>query len=210
MKQDPRWARTRQALLNGGRQVMARKGVEAATVSEIVKAAGVSQPSFYNHFASREELAQAITAQFFQSDAAFKGRVYRAVGDPAKAIAINARHTLKVATRNPVVAWVVVRGGPGRDLLRISDSDQLVGMITAGVKSGRFRKLDPRMAAEIIRGAAFTLLQDILLGTAPESVEIQFAELMLLMLGVPAKEAAEIASQPDSPWTEARKPTVNK
>ena len=60
MKQDPRWEKTRLALLEGGRRVMARKGVDAATVLEIVKAAGVSQPSFYNHFASKEELAQAI------------------------------------------------------------------------------------------------------------------------------------------------------
>ncbi len=45
MKQDPRWERTRQALIEGGRRVMARKGVDAASVLEIVKAAGVSQVS---------------------------------------------------------------------------------------------------------------------------------------------------------------------
>jgi len=201
MKQDPRWEKTRQALLAGGRRIMARKGVDAASVLEIVKAAGVSQPSFYNHFASKEELAQAIAAKFFQADAAFKSRVFQTAGDPAEAIAINARHTLKVATRDYVVAWVVVRGGSGRNLLRIGEPDQLVNMIRTGIEKGRFRALDARLVAEVIRAAAFPLLQDILQGTAPDNIEIQFAELVLLMLGIPAQEAANIAARPDPRWT---------
>jgi AcrR family transcriptional regulator len=206
MKQDPRWEKTREALLAGGRRIMARKGVDAASVLEIVKAAGVSQPSFYNHFASKEELAQAIAAQFFQADAAFKSQVFQTAEDPAEAIAINARHTLKVATHDPVVAWVVVRGGSGRDLLRIGEPDQLVNMIRTGTGKGRFRALDARVVAEVIRATAFPLLQDILEGTAPDNIDIQFAELVLLMLGIPAQEAAEIAARPDPPWTEKFEP----
>ena len=202
LNQDPRWERTRQALMDGGRRVMAEKGVDRSTVLEVVEAAGVSQPSFYNHFESKEELAQAIAANFFQADVAFKNRVFETAADPAEAIAINARHTLKVATRDPVVAWVVVRGGSGRDLLRIGDPDQLVNMIVTGISKGRFRELDPRVVAEIIRAAAFPLLRDILEGTAPDTIEIQFAELVLLMLGVPAAEAVEIAARPDPSWAE--------
>jgi len=209
MKQDPRWEKTRQALLAGGRRVMARKGVDAATVLEIVKAAGVSQPSFYNHFASKEELAQAIATKFFRADVAFKSRVFRTAEDPAEAIAINTRHTLKVATHDPVVAWVVVRGGSGRNLLRIGNPDQLVNMIRTGIEKGRFRALDARVVAEVIRAAAFPLLQDILQGTAPDNIDIQFAELVLLMLGIPAQEAADIAAREDPPWTEEQEPIRN-
>lgn len=90
---------------------MAEKGVERATVLEIVREAGVSQPSFYNHFESKQELAEAVVTDFFQSDAAFKIRVFDVVDDPAAAIAINARHTLRVASHDPIVAWVAVHGG---------------------------------------------------------------------------------------------------
>lgn len=206
MKPDLRWEKTRQALLEGGRQVMARKGVDDATVLEVVKAAGVSQPSFYNHFASKEELAGAIAAKFFQADVAFKSRIFQTAEDPAEAIAINTRHTLKVATRDPVVAWVVVRGGSGRNLLRIGAEDQLVNMIGTGTGSGRFRALDARVVAEVIRAAAFPLLRDILEGTAPDNIDIQFAELVLLMLGIPAAEAADIAARPDPPWAMEQEP----
>ena len=101
---DPRRERTRRALIAGGRRIMAEKGVERATVLEIVREAGVSQPSFYNHFESKQELAEAVVTDFFQSDAAFKIRVFDVVDDPAAAIAINARHTLRVASHDPIVA----------------------------------------------------------------------------------------------------------
>jgi AcrR family transcriptional regulator len=194
---DPRRERTRSALIAGGRRIMAEKGVERATVLEIVREAGVSQPSFYNHFRSKEELAEAVVTDFFQSDASFKIRVFDVVDDPAEAIAINARHTLRVASHDPIVAWVMVHGGAGSNLLPIGDSDDLARMITIGVERGRFRDVDPRVAALVIRGAAFSLLQDILQGFAPETVETDFAELVLRMLGVPENECSEIAARPE-------------
>jgi len=194
---DPRWQRTRRALLEGGRSVMARKGVDAATVSEIVREAGVSQPSFYNHFESKEALVDAIAADFFETDAVFKSRVFARLDDPAEAIAVNARHTLHVAIRDPIVAWVLVRAGAGRDLLRSGARDELVDMIARGVRAGRFAELDARVAALAIRGAAFPMLQDILQGTAPTDVDEQFAAMLLRMLGLSPAEAMEIAARPD-------------
>jgi AcrR family transcriptional regulator len=195
--QDPRRERTRRALIDGGRRVMARKGVESATVLEIVREAGVSQPSFYNHFESKKELAEAIVREFFHSDAAFKLRVFDETDDPAEAIATNARHTLRVASHDPIVAWVMVRGGAELNLLPASDGDELARMIDAGVRCGRFHDVNPRVAALVIRGAGFPLLKDILQGTAPASVETDFAELVLRMLGVSAEESAAIACRPE-------------
>lgn len=196
-QRDPRWQRTRRALLDGGRRVMARKGVDSATVLEIVREAGVSQPSFYNHFESKDALVDAIAADFFETDAVFKSRVFAKLDDPAEAIAVNARHTLHVAIRDPIVAWVLVRAGAGRDLLRSGARDELVDMIARGVEAGRFAELDARIAALAIRGAAFPVLQDILQKTAPADVDVQFAAMLLRMLGLPPAEATEIASRPD-------------
>jgi hypothetical protein len=91
----------------------------------------------------------------------------------------------------------MVRGGLERNLLPTSDFDELARMITVGVKRGRFRNVNPRVAALLIRGAALSLLQDILQGTAPASVETDFAELVLRMLSVPEPEISELAARPD-------------
>jgi len=192
-KDDPRWERTRGALLAAGRRVFAHKGVEAATVLEIVREAGVSQPSFYNHFPSKDALVEAIAAETFERDVAVKVDVFSRVADPAAAIAINARHTLAVARHDPAVAWVMVHSGAMRDLRRGPGPDDLVRMIEAGMAGGRFRVPDARVAAAVIRGAAYPLLQDILQGRAPPDVETQFAELVLRMLGLDARAAAAAA-----------------
>lgn len=192
---DPRWERTRRALLDAGRRVLARKGASAATVMEIVREAGVSQPSFYNHFVSLDSLIEAIAADFFEADIAHKVGVFSRTADPAEAIAMNAIHTLRVARKDPAVAWVMVRQGSLQEVGHKRAGDDLVRMINAGLRKGRFQLGDPGVAAAAIRGAACPLLQDMLLGRAPADVERQFAVLVLQMLGLPHREAAAMAAK---------------
>jgi AcrR family transcriptional regulator len=194
-RMDPRWERTRRALLDAGRRVLARKGAAAATVMEIVREAGVSQPSFYNHFASLDALIEAIAADFFEADIAHKVGVFARTADPAEAIAMNAVHTLRVARRDPAVAWVMVRQGTLQEIGHKRAGDALVRMIAAGLRQGRFRVGDPGVAAAAIRGAAYPLLQDMLLGRAPPDVERQFATLLLQMLGLSHREASAVAAR---------------
>lgn len=191
-KSDARWARTRQRLLAGGRAAFAKRGVEATTVLEIVRAAGVSQPSFYNHFGSKAELAHEIAASYFRADRQAKQAVFAEVEDPAEAIAINVRHTLSVATENPVIAWTLVKSESLRSLIISSDTDPLADMIRQGVEEGRFASDDANTIALAIRGGAFAIMQDILRGsTADESCRC-YQELVLRMLGLPPEESASV------------------
>jgi len=192
-KADARWARTRQRLLEGGRQAFAEAGVEATTVLEIVRPAGVSQPSFYNHFESKGELAREITAEFFRNDRQEKLAVFEQIADPAEAIAINIDHTLSVATQDPVIAWTLIKSRTLRDLIISSKTDPLVEMIKTGVEKGRFQTESPHTIALAIRGAALALMQDILNGTADDNASTCFQELVLRMLGLTPAESAEVA-----------------
>lgn len=49
-------ASTKEALLNAAVQLMAQKGVKAATTRAIARAAGVTEGAVYRHFVSKEEL----------------------------------------------------------------------------------------------------------------------------------------------------------
>jgi AcrR family transcriptional regulator len=192
---DPRWERTRRALLKAGRRLLARRPVESVTVLEIVRAARVSQPSFYNHFSSREALVEAIAADFFESDVAYKIDVFDRTADPAEAIAVNAIHTLRVARQDPAVAWVMVRSGAMRDLPHANPADGLVRMIEEGARKGRLRVADAAVTAAAIRGVACSLLRETLLGGAPADIEQQLAELVLRMLGLKARDSRAVAER---------------
>jgi len=194
-KVDARWSRTRQCLLDGGREVFAECGVEAATVLEIVRAAGVSQPSFYNHFASKDELAREIAADFFRHDRRAKLAVFAEVDDPAEAIAINVYHTLSIARQDPVIAWALIKSETLRNLVISSSTDPLADMISAGIDKGRFAASNPHTIALAIRGGAFAVIQGILNGTADENACSCYQELMLRMLGLPPAESASVVQQ---------------
>jgi AcrR family transcriptional regulator len=51
---------TRDRLLRAGIEVFTTLGLEAATVRDIVKESGLAQGSFYNHFATKEEVFDAV------------------------------------------------------------------------------------------------------------------------------------------------------
>jgi AcrR family transcriptional regulator len=191
-KTDARWAKTREKLLAGGRQVFAEQGVEATSVLDIIRAAGVSQPSFYNHFDSKDALAREIAADFFRRDRRAKQVVFASIDDPALAIAINLLQTLSIATDDPVIAWTLVKSETLRDLIISSETDPLVAMLQAGVKKQRFVLSSARTTAIAIRGAALALVQDILNGNSEKHAVRDFQELVLCMLGLSMEDAQQV------------------
>ncbi|MHB8689851.1 MAG: TetR/AcrR family transcriptional regulator [Solirubrobacteraceae bacterium] len=57
----------KEQLVAGGARVLFEKGFHAASVNDIVAAAGVPKGSFYNHFESKEALALEVTARYADS-----------------------------------------------------------------------------------------------------------------------------------------------
>ncbi|MET7288042.1 ScbR family autoregulator-binding transcription factor [Streptomyces sp. NPDC005573] len=55
--------RTRRSILVAAADVFADVGYEAATISEILQRAGVTKGALYFHFASKEQLAQAVLTE---------------------------------------------------------------------------------------------------------------------------------------------------
>ena len=194
-KQDARWERTRQRLIDGGRRAFAERGVEGATVLDIVRAAGVSQPSFYNHFESKDALAREIAAEFFRTDRQTKQAVFEQTADPAEAIAINVADTLSIATTDPVIAWTLIKSSALRSAVIAGTNDPLEKMIKAGNAAGRFQVPCTRSAVLAIRGGAIAVIQGMLNKTVDNNADKNFQELVLRMLGLDADEAATVAAR---------------
>jgi AcrR family transcriptional regulator len=71
--------RTREAILEAAREVLAQDGQEGLSVAQVAQRAGVNRGTAYQHFQTREQLIEATAA--WVSD-----KLYRAVfGDPARA-----------------------------------------------------------------------------------------------------------------------------
>lgn len=58
----------REQLIDGGLQTLYRQGFNGCSIQDITEAAGVPKGSFYNHFASKEELALAALERFWEAN----------------------------------------------------------------------------------------------------------------------------------------------
>ncbi len=56
-------AKTRRAIMKSALQLYSTEGASGMSMNKIAKGAGIAQPSFYNHFASLDELQQALSLQ---------------------------------------------------------------------------------------------------------------------------------------------------
>jgi AcrR family transcriptional regulator len=76
---------TRRALIDAAADVIARRGVEAASTREIYARAGVKAPTLYHHFGDKQGLLDAVVTDAFERYLAAK-RALPVTGDAAAAI----------------------------------------------------------------------------------------------------------------------------
>ena len=76
---------TRRALVDAAAEIIARRGVEAASTREIYARAGVKAPTLYHHFGDKQGLLDAVITDAFERYLAAK-RALPATDDAATAI----------------------------------------------------------------------------------------------------------------------------
>lgn len=112
---------SRQAILDAAVEVVATRGLAAATVGEVARAAGTSKATVLYHFGRQERLLRAVAEQALGH---FHDTVYRAArvqGGPEAAVAalfsrenrprlLAAREMMGLGQRDPVIGREVQRG----------------------------------------------------------------------------------------------------
>ena len=191
--------RTRARLVEAARRVIARKGVDPATIAEITDEADVGFGSFYNHFASKEEIVEAVIAAAMEAHGAALDRLAASIEDPAEVMAVSIRHTVRMVDHDPIWGWFVVRVGLAFDSMRAALGHRALRDLEAGLRAGRFRVNDPEVALLVIGGANLAVMRARLEGRAPADVDAVVAEQLLVLLGIEAAEGREIARRPLPP-----------
>ena len=157
--------RTRAVLLNAAMTVFARLGSDAASIDDIIHEAAVARGTFYNYFASLEELLVALATQLSDELLARIGLV-RQLPDPADRMACSIRSYIRRATADPTWGWVIVRIA----LVAAPLGTTMRGFLTADIEDGiaarRFRVPSVQVAADIVLGSAMMAMRSVLRGEA--------------------------------------------
>jgi AcrR family transcriptional regulator len=191
-----RKARTRAALLAAGRALYASQGVERTTIAEIAERADIAIGSFYNYFATKEELLDALLEGELARQLELLRRRQAKVDDPAEKISIAHRHLVRAARADPDWAWLMVRlDAPYRVAWAVMGGTAR-GDLRAGIRAGRFDVPNPGLALTASGGALFAVIHALLEGDAGRHADSEHAEGVLRSFGVDPAEAAEIARRP--------------
>ena len=189
--------RTRRRLVAAARGIIARRGsLETVPIEQIAQRARVATGSFYNHFASKEQLFDAVVAEAVHEHAAILAEVRVGIDDPAVALATGARLTMRVVREDPSWGALAVRTGIYVDELWRSLGTHLEEDVRAGTEAGRFTVSDLPTTVAAIAGATFGVMRGTLAGRLPDHADSLLAEQILCVLGLPVEEAHAIAFSP--------------
>src|SRR5215207_5448187 len=104
-----RRARTRAQLVDAARTLFARDGVEAVRINEITEEADVGFGSFYNHFASKDEIVAAVLEEVMGGHGDRLDAIAKVLDDPAEVVAVAHRHFIRLALADAQTGWLAVR-----------------------------------------------------------------------------------------------------
>jgi AcrR family transcriptional regulator len=195
---DRRKARTRQALIDAAVRLIAEGRGDRASIQEITEEADIGFGSFYNHFESKEQLFQTASQEVLERWGQMIDRASAGLTDPAERFAAGTRISGRLGWTHPDIAGFLT--GAGLDALDIPTglAPRARRDIRAGQATGRFTVPDADIALSAVAGGLLGLLRT---GQhyperVTETTVDQLAEAVLRLLGVPAPEAARLATLP--------------
>lgn len=190
-----RQRRNREALIRSAREVMAEKGVDAATMLEIAERADVAAGTIYTYFRSKDDLAVAVLETLMHDLAERIEAVTNTFDDPAQVYAFGIRTVLDTATADPRWQALLPHAEVIADaLFRVMGPFAIRDMRQAS-QAGRFEVSNPelvwRLSAHALIGAALAITQ----GGMPGSIRDQVVTRLLCMTGIGPGAAAELAAR---------------
>ncbi len=171
-----------------------RRDGHLATIDDVNARADVARGTFYNYFASRDDL---LTVLAFELSKDFNDAIIRVladVDDAAMRTSIGVRHYVAKAAREPEWGWATVNIAMNGQLVADDTLHHLGETIRRGLRAGRLRSASEAAAIDLKIGAMLTAMLSVL-GTEGDHA-LYLTEMMVMLLrglGLPTREATRIA-----------------
>ena len=192
---DRRRERTRQRVLDAARALIAEKGVAGLRIQDITEQADIALGSFYNYFATKDDLVEAVVTESL-SELGATTVMADATQDPAVTAAAAIRRVVRLAYDDPEFARLLINLNHADSLFAHAFHPFARQVVEHGVQERRFETPDVDVSVNIVIGGSLSLIRSILDGDVGAGAEVAHAEVSLRALGVPAEEARKISRAP--------------
>ena len=197
-----RRAKTRAQLVAAALRLYAERAIEAITVDEVVKEAGVAKGTFYVHFEHLDALTAAVADELVKSHVMLLGDRRRSIKDPIVRIGFGCDLYIRRALEEPLWGRVVARmawsypevGSPARN--------NLMGDLTEARRSGRISEVPLQVAFEVVVGALLHVMRAAGEKKISDRERPAAVMAMLRAIGVDSKRARAIVTRLPSAFGE--------
>jgi TetR/AcrR family transcriptional regulator, cholesterol catabolism regulator len=149
------WQARRQVIIDTSAPVFARQGYHATGIMDLCAANDLGKGALYHYIGSKEELLAAIHDRVMDEVMLGADRVAEAGGTPSEQLAMLGEELLDVIHRYPDHVWVFLHEFPALTGERAAQfrerrrgyERRVEAVLQAGVDSGEFRDLQPRLTA---------------------------------------------------------------
>ena len=150
-----KWKARRDLIVDTSAPVFARQGYHATGIAELCAVNGLGKGAFYHYIESKEELLAAIHDRVMDEVMLGADRVARAGGSPSEQLTMLGEELLDVIPRYPDHVWVFLHEFPALTAERAAQvrvrrrryEERVEAVLQAGVDSGEFRDVHPRLTA---------------------------------------------------------------
>lgn len=152
----------RQQVLAAARRLFGEKGYHAASVSDVIEAAGIARGTFYLYFESKRAIFDEILDALFVDLKGCMKRIETGPGAPPfmEQLNENLENVFSVLLGDPHTSQILTRTGMGidadfdRKLMEFygAVSGLIVRALGSGMSLGVLRKHDPEITAQFIMG----------------------------------------------------------
>lgn len=193
-----RKARTRRALVDAARRILAERGTTDVTIQDITEAADVGFGTFYNHFETKTELFEVAVHEVLEEYGAALDRACEPLDDAAEIYCVGVRMTTRLALDRPAVARVLAEVGMSYAWAEEGLAARALRDIRRGIDDGSFHITDDRMGLLSTAGCVLAFVELCL--ERPQEFAAEdaddLAEMLLRALGLPPDVAHEVAHRP--------------
>jgi AcrR family transcriptional regulator len=149
------WEVRRAAIIDTSAHVFAQRGYHATGIVELCSANDLGKGALYHYISSKEELLAAIHDRVMDEVMAGADRVGAAGGSPSQQLAMLGEELLDVIHRYPDHVWVFLHEFPALTGERAEQfrhrrreyERRIEAVLRAGVRTGEFREVQPRLTA---------------------------------------------------------------
>lgn len=199
----PKRERTRRQLLVAALRQLGARGVAAATLQQIAQQAEVTTATVYNHFASKDELVQAVAVWLADGLCRRIGESYAHIPEGAERMAIGNKRYLWLAETSPAWAQLLLDVAAAAPALVDATRSYMLADLRLGLKQKAFKPVSEAAAADLIAGTITQAMRMLIAGAAPRGHAQAVSATVLIGLGMERALALEVAARPLPPFIPA-------